>query len=60
MEDYGTLNNKIDVYYEPLEGAFNISPSASGVSSINDIDTEEILGKYRQRFEDAWKELAER
>jgi len=48
----------VEAYYEPMIGEFNLYPCED--SSMNYVDTGEILKEYIQRFEDAWRELAEK
>jgi len=50
----------VEVYYEPIVGEFNLYPFYSNNSTMNDIDTGEVLEEYLRRFEDAWKELADK
>jgi hypothetical protein len=47
-----------ETYFEPMVGEFNIYPFQGGVSSMNDIDTNQVFDEYLRRFEEAWKELA--
>ena len=47
-----------EMYFEPMAGEFNIYPFQGGVSSMNDIDSDQVFGEYMRRFEDVWKELA--
>ena len=49
-----------ETYYEPIIEEFNLAPFYGNVTSKNDIDDNEILDEYLKRFEDAWKELAEK
>ncbi len=57
---FNALEVKIDVFYEPIIEPFNVAPFYGDVSSMNDIDTYEIIKDYQERFEDAWRELAEK
>lgn len=53
-------NQMIEVYYVPITGPCNLYPFYGGVSTMNDIDDNEVFNKYLERFKDAWEELAER
>lgn len=57
---FNSLEVEIDVFYEPFIVPFNIAPFHGNVSSMNDIDTHEIIKDYQERFEAAWRELAEK
>ena len=60
MKDFSIWETEVKVYYEPFTGEFNMYPFQDGVSSMDDIDTSEVLDEYMQRFKDAWEELAEK
>jgi len=52
-------NMEIEVYFEPITDAFNITPFQGSIFTMNNVDSLNILDEYSRRFEDAWKELAD-
>jgi hypothetical protein len=48
------------VYIKPMEGNYNIYPFSGGVTTMDIIDTEQTVKKYKNRFSKAWEELADK